>query len=82
MKELIKLKIGRKVFTVTTKSVFADNGSCVQLITDELDMWGDNKWQVLTNKALKEIAPFRSATVKSEYSNCTCFVLLEEMPCA
>jgi hypothetical protein len=76
MKLLLELKIGRKTYPVTTKSVFVDNGACVQLIAEEMDRFG-KQWIVLTNKALKEIAPFRSNTIPSQWGNCTCFILSE-----
>ena len=59
------LKLRRHCYYITSKDLFMDNGSCVQLTTqsEEKMIWGHRANPVLTKKAIKEIGAYRHIQV-------------------
>ena len=57
---LLELKIKRKVYKITGKDEFMDNGACVQLLTQSKEhaSWGQHYNPKLSSRAIKELSSF------------------------
>ena len=58
---MIKIKIGRHEYEITSSDEFMDNGACVQLLTQskEKDEWCRSQIPVLSKRAVKEISGYK-----------------------
>ena len=66
---MIKIKVGRHDYEISSSDEFMDNGACVQLLTQskEKSDWGKRPSPVLSKRAIKEISAFNSVQKDHNY---------------
>ena len=76
---MMKLKIRRKEYEITSKDRFMDNGSCVRLLTQNgpLGTWG-YKPIILSKKNIKELNKFKIIEHKHNYGAGVSIFSIEE----
>ena len=75
----MKLKIRRKEYEITSRDRFMDNGSCVQLLTQNgpWKNWGYTT-PVLSKKAIKELHKFKIIEHEHNYGSNVSIFSIEE----
>ena len=66
---MIKLKIGRGEYSITSDDTFMDNGSCVQLTSKRNRREGSFINPVLSKRAVKEISGFKRMQLQHGYGD-------------
>lgn len=64
---MIKLKIGRGEYSITSNDTFMDNGTCVQLTSKKNPRVGSFINPILSKRAVKEISRFKRMQLQHGY---------------
>jgi hypothetical protein len=66
---MMKIKVGRHEYEISSSDEFMDNGACVQLLTQSKEKiyWGRRQSPVLSKRAIKEISAFNRVQKDHNY---------------